>query len=74
MTPADIVIKRFGSVRHLARLLNRDPSTIHRWRMQKDKGGLEGRIPSTAQVKLLALAKQHGVEITAADLISGNQE
>ena len=72
MTPADIVITRFGGVRKLARLLGKDPSTIHRWRMASEKGGLEGRVPSIAQRQLLDLAKVMMVELTADELINGS--
>jgi hypothetical protein len=70
-TPADIVISRFGGVRPLARLLSKDPSTIHRWRMPAAKGGLDGRVPSAVQVRLLDLARERGVALSAAELISG---
>ena len=71
MTPADTVISKFGGVRSLARLLKKDPSTIHRWKMPAEKGGLGGRIPSKAQHDLLSLAFEHGVDLSAADLIVG---
>lgn len=71
MTPADIVISRFNGARELARLLGKDPSTIHRWRMPAEKGGLAGRVPSAAQVKLLGLARERGIDLTAEDLIHG---
>jgi hypothetical protein len=72
MTPADIVISRFGGVRPLARLLGKDPSTIHRWKQPADKGGLDGRVPSAVQVRLLDLAREQGVELTPTDLVLGN--
>lgn len=71
MTPADIVIARFEGVRPLARLLKKDPSTIHRWRMPADKGGLDGRVPSAVQVKLMELARERGIALTADELING---
>ena len=72
MRPADIVISRFNGVRALARLLGKDPSTIHRWRMPAVKGGLDGRVPSAAQAKLMELARLQGVQLTADELISGS--
>lgn len=72
MSPADIVIARFDGVRPLARLLGKDPSTIHRWRMPAAKGGLDGRVPSAVQVRLLDLAKERGVALSAEDLINGS--
>lgn len=72
-TPADIVISKFGGVRPLARLLEKDPSTIHRWRMPAARGGLDGRVPSVAQQRLLELARERGISLTADDLINGAQ-
>lgn len=71
MTPADIVISRFEGARALARLLGRDPSSVHRWRMPASKGGLDGRVPSALQLPLLELAQQRGIALTAEELISG---
>jgi hypothetical protein len=70
-TPAEVVILRFGGVRILARLLKKDPSTIHRWRMPASKGGLDGRVPSAIQARLLEVADDVGVHLTADDLILG---
>lgn len=66
------MIARFDGVRPLARLLGKDPSTIHRWRMPAAKGGLDGRVPSAVQVRLLDLAKERGVALSAEDLINGS--
>lgn len=74
MSPADIVITRFDGVRPLARLLGKDPSTIHRWRMPAAKGGLDGRVPSAVQVRLMVLAKERGVALTAEELINGRMD
>lgn len=72
-TPADVVISKFGGVRPLARLLEKDPSTIHRWRMPAARGGLDGRVPSVAQQRLLELARERGISLTADELINGAQ-
>lgn len=71
MKPADIVISRFEGVRPLARLLGKNPSTIHRWRMPAAKGGLDGRVPSAVQVRLMELAKERGIPLSADELING---
>lgn len=73
-SPADIVIARFDGVRPLARLLGKDPSTIHRWRMPAAKGGLDGRVPSVVQVRLMDLARERGVALTADELINGSTD
>lgn len=48
----------------MARLLGRDPSAISRWK-------LNGRIPSSQQKKVLELAWERGIDLTAHDLIFG---
>lgn len=68
------MISRFGGVRPLARLLGKDPSTIHRWRQPAAKGGLDGRVPSAVQVRLLELAKLHAVALTPAELVIGSAD
>jgi hypothetical protein len=70
MTPAEIVIEKFGGARALAALIGKHPSTVWRWQAPVEQGGLGGRVPSKVQSQLLALARVHGVSLTAADLIS----
>jgi len=70
-TPAEVVIAKFGGVRELARALGKDPSTVHRWNTPAEKGGTGGRVPSKVQTRLLELARQRGVALSADDLITG---
>lgn len=72
MTPAELVIARFGGTRELARQLEVSPSTVQRWKMPHDKGGLSGRVPSARMSDLLALARRLGVPLTADELILGS--
>lgn len=69
MTPADRVIAAFGGVRALARALDINSSSVSRWRMPADKRGLAGRVPSIQQGKILRLAREKGLKLSAADLI-----
>lgn len=68
-TPADKCIEAFGGIRALARALERNPSSISRWRRPKDEGGSAGAVPSSLQGRILALAQERGLSITAEDLI-----
>lgn len=68
-TPADKCIEAFGGVRALARALERNPSSIVRWRKPKDEGGSNGAIPSGLQGRILAMATERGLNLTAEDLI-----
>lgn len=64
LTPVDLVINSFGGVRKLARVINRDPAAISRWRKA-------GTVPTAVQKKLLELAWARGINISAHDLIFG---
>ena len=71
MSPADIVITAFGGVNDTAKALNRDPSTVSRWRLSKEHKGCGGSIPSGVQRVILEEAKKRGLDITPNDLIYG---
>jgi hypothetical protein len=68
-TPADKCITAFGGVRALARALERNPSSVVRWRKPKDEGGSNGAVPSALQGRILAIAQARGLSLTAEDLI-----
>ncbi len=68
-TPADKAITAFGGVRALARALERNPSSVVRWRKPKDEGGSNGAVPSSLQGRILAIAQARGLNLTAEDLI-----
>lgn len=74
IAPANLVIERFGGVRPLARLLNKNQSTIHRWKMPTEAGGLGGRIPSKAQIEILNLAEKHGILLLPEEIITGGKK
>jgi hypothetical protein len=66
ITPAELVIGAFNGVRATARELGCDPSAVSRWK----KTGL---IPGSYQRRILELAWERGVDLTAHDLIFGRQ-
>ena len=68
-TPADKCIDAFGGVRALARALERNPSSVVRWRKPKDGGGSAGAVPSSLQGRILAMAQERGLQLTAEDMI-----
>ena len=68
-TPADRCILAFGGVRALARALERNPSSVVRWRKPKDEGGSAGAVPSSLQGRILSIAQVRGLNLTAEDLI-----
>jgi len=74
LTPADLVIARFGGVRPLARNIGKNPSTISLWRTRHS-----GKIPNRSEkgdpkgthIRLLELAKKNKIQLTADELING---
>jgi len=71
MSPAEIVIEAFGGIRATARITKRDPSSVSRWRLPKNKKGLGGNVPAGVQRVILEEAERRGLPITAQDLIVG---
>lgn len=71
MTPAKIVIDRFGGVRPLARLMGLTPGTVCRWALPKSHRGSDGFIPARHHRRLLDLAKEHGKWLTLDELCFG---
>jgi hypothetical protein len=74
MTPARLVIARFGGVRPLARLMGLAPGTVCRWALPKQQRGSDGLIPVRHHLKLLGLAKVHDKSLTLEELCFGNSE
>jgi hypothetical protein len=70
MTPAGLVIQKFGGVRKAARATGLSPSTICVWNLprRKNKRGLGGRIPDDKKWLVVKAAKKHGVNIRFKDL------
>lgn len=56
----------FGGVRKLARALNRDPAAVSRWQ----KSGI---VPTSVQRRLLELAWERGIDISAHDIVFGRE-
>jgi hypothetical protein len=71
MTPAELVIARFGGVRPLARHLELDHSSVARWPKKKPRG-LGGLIPSRLHKELLDLAVRLSVPLSAEELVYGS--
>jgi hypothetical protein len=74
LSPGELVVERFAaagiSARKLGELVGRDHSRIVRLTKPRPEG-TGGQVPSGLQRILLELAPQHGVELTAEELITG---
>lgn len=72
LTPAELVVKRFGGIRPLGRLLGRDPSSISKWIARG--GGIPNRASGKDTHKqLLDLAKEKKIQLTAHELTFGGR-
>lgn len=71
LNPVEYLIKVFGGVRPASRAIGRSPSAISKWQTYENKDGSRGLIPSGLHKKILAEAKDKGLDITADDLING---
>lgn len=63
LNPAEVVTSELG-IRPLARLLEVDPTIISRWKRR-------GLVPSEYHQRLIRVAAQEGVTLTANDLVFG---
>jgi hypothetical protein len=70
LTPVDLIIARAGGTAPLARLLNVPQSTVWRWVNDPPKTGA-GPIPARFHSRILSLAKQRKIRISAAELVTG---
>jgi len=70
-SPADLAIQAFGGVRSLSRAINRNASSVCRWRKPLGEGGTGGHVPSLVQSEVLRKSRELGLGLTADDLIPG---
>lgn len=64
--PATGIIEKFGGVSQVADILDKDESTIRRWRMPRPNG-TGGSIPDDDKVKLINAARKVGVSLAWRD-------
>ena len=62
MNAAQMIVEKFGGQTALAKLIGKGPSTVQYWTKS-------GAIPAKWQARLLVLAREHGVELTASDFV-----
>jgi len=65
MNPAQAIIQKFGGQSALAALLGKGQTTVQHW-------GKTGRIPAKWQGKLLQLANENGIELSAAEFMEAH--
>jgi hypothetical protein len=62
-SPAARVIQRFGGQSQLARLIDKNPSTVQYW-------GTTGRIPPKWHARLLELALEQGINLAPSEMVA----
>lgn len=77
MSPATKVIRAFGGVRPLARLMSEaghpvSASGVCQWARPVARGGRGGLVPARHHRILLRLAKREGIKLKAEDLIDAD--
>jgi hypothetical protein len=70
-SPGEYVIRVFGGVRKLARILGMTPTAVYLWQKKRNPKNPFGLVPSKKQREILNLAKERGLDLTADDLIYG---
>lgn len=74
LAPAHYAAHVFGGVCALARVLGKSPGRVSNWLRPRSVRGQGGRIVSDdIKVRLLDLAKEQGLDLTAEDLIRGRE-
>ncbi len=67
-TPAEYVLRVFGGPQKTAVALGMHRSSVHHWTTR-----YRGRVPSKMQSKILSVAEERKLDITASDLIQGRR-
>jgi len=69
MEPATTIISRFGGALKLASLLGVHETTVRRWTYPREARGTAGVIPHWYHARLLALAREQGVDLRPEEFI-----
>lgn len=72
LNPAELVIHLFGGVRATARAINRQPSSVSKWKKPEPEG-CGGIIPAKVRRPILEWAESHGWKLTSHDLDYGRK-
>lgn len=68
LTPAQYVIRTFGSIHKVATAIGKTPGAVWRWKSKGSKA-----IPGPSQQLILQAAKKLNLDITPNDLIYGRE-
>lgn len=73
LSPVEYVIKILaqGKVVKAAKIIGCDRSTLYRWRGPSGKRGCNGEIPGKMHKKIIEIARERGLDLTAEDILFG---
>jgi hypothetical protein len=66
------IIEAFGGEADLARALGVHLSRVYRWTYPTARGGCGGRVPQRHHRRILTLARERGLALSAADLVEAD--
>lgn len=64
---AQRIIDRFGGAPRTAAALGKDVSAIYKWNYEKERGGTDGLVPSSAVPEVMKAANAMGIEFQQGD-------
>jgi hypothetical protein len=67
LEPANTIIRRFGGLKPVAKIVGVSPHSVMRWRYPRHKKGTGGAVPHWHQGKLLIAAKDLGIDLSPAE-------
>jgi hypothetical protein len=68
--PATSIIVKFKGLKAVAEITGVRPHTVMRWRYPRSKRGTGGIIPHRHADRLLAFARENGIELSPADFFN----
>lgn len=67
LEPATSIIARFGGDGAVQEITGASRTRVYRWKLPKERGGTNGRIPRKPAEKLLEHARKEGIPFSAGE-------
>lgn len=71
LEPANSIISRLGGPDKVREITNASRTRVYRWTQPRENGGTNGVIPTRHAAKILAFAREQGIQISAEEFIGG---
>ncbi|RUM95169.1 hypothetical protein EET67_24785 [Pseudaminobacter arsenicus] len=72
--PAASIIRKFNGLKAVAEITGISSHSVMRWRYPRSKRGTGGVIPHRHADRLLAVAREKGIDLSPADFFSEGSE